>query len=254
MGDDSNALRAVERGLAVLEALAQPGAPMSMSEIAGKVGFSRAAVRRIVLTLCDLGYVAESEPNRYAPQPHVLRLGWQSLAVRSLADLARPAMMELSEATGQVSVLARRFQAEIVIEAVVSPNASNVFHVAVGDRLAPLTSDAGRLLFTAEDLGYPTLAALLQDSSGPHVGRFVESLSPVGSDAYCLVDQEMEPGLMTVGVRVRGRGDAIVASLSLFADVGNSTQEGLREAVPALKRASQRMQLALKRGAAAFAV
>lgn len=251
--DQPDSLRAVERGLAVLAALADPRAPLTVSEIAEKVGFSRASVRRIILTLHGLGYVAEPEAGRFAPDANVLRLGWYSLALRSFAELAHPMMAELAERTGQIAVLSRRFRAEIVVDAVVAPEVANIFHVAVGDRLAPLTSDAGRLLLTSRELDDPLLGSLLQDS-GPHVQRFIDGLAAAESSGYCLVDQEMEPGLLSIGVRVRGRDRAVVAALSLFAYAGNTTPEDLMAALPLLRSSSERLERALLRGAAAFAV
>lgn len=253
MSEASQSLRAVERGLAVLSALADPADPLSVSQVATKVGFSRAAVRRVLLTLCELGYVTESRPGRYAPRANVLRLGWRTLALRPLADLARPVLEDLSERTGHIAVLSRRLGVEIIVEAAVVPHDRNVFHVSAGDRLPPMTSDAGRLLYSNEDMSDPVVESLLR-GSGDTVVRFSAAVAAAAIDGYCLVDQEMEPGLVSLGVPVRGREGSVPAALSLYAYAGAMSATALLGHLPALADSSARLESDLLRGAAAFAL
>jgi len=253
MPETPEALRAVDRGLAVLAALADPGEARSVSDVAARVGFSRAAVRRALLTLTELGYVREDPPGRYRPHANVLKLGWRTLALRPLAELAAPVLRELCDRTGQIVVLSRRFGIEIIVEAVVAPDVGNLFHVAAGDRLPPLTSDAGRLLYTRDELAGPMVALLVGDG-GEAVVRFVEGLTAVERDGYSVVDQEMEVGLLSLGVPVRGREGRIPAALSLFAYAGSTTPEHLLRHLPALREGAARLEDDLLRGASAFAL
>lgn len=253
MSDVPEALRAVDRGLAVLAALADPGAPLSVSQVAAKVGFSRAAVRRVVLTLCELGYAVEDRPGRYLPSTNVLRLGWRSLALRSLSELARPLLRELAEETGHVAVLSRRLGIEILVEVVVAPGAVNIFHIATGDRLPPLTSESGRLLYTRQELDEPLIESMLRQG-GAHAEAFLAALDAVAIDGHCLVDQEMEVGLVSLGVPVRGREGGVAAALSLYAYAGTTSPESLLTCRPLLRSAADRLEGDLQRGASAFAV
>jgi len=253
MPEPSQSLRAVERGFAVLSALADPTDPLSVSQVSAKVGFSRAAVRRVLLTLCELGYVTESKPGHYAPRANVLRLGWRTLALRSLADLARPVLEELCERTGHIAVLSRRLGVEIIVEAAMVPRDRNVFHVSAGDRLPPMTSDAGRLLYSNEDLRDPVVESLLR-GSGETAARFRAAVETAETEGYCLVDQEMEPGLVSLGVPVRGREGSIPAALSLYAYAGTMTAAALLDHLPVLAEGSARLESDLLRGAAAFAL
>ena len=55
------------RGLAVIEAFDREHAAMTLSEVARRAGLTRAAARRLLLTLCELGY-AETASFRHAFQ------------------------------------------------------------------------------------------------------------------------------------------------------------------------------------------
>jgi len=252
MSQAPESLRAVERGLAVLSALADPADPLSVSQVAAKVGFSRAAVRRVLLTLCELGYATESRPGRYAPRANVLRLGWRTLALRPLAELARPVLEELCERTGHIAVLSRRLGVEIIVEAAMVPRDRNVFHVSAGDRLPRMTSDAGRLLYSSEDMSDPVVESLLHGGDAA-VARFDAAVALARRQGYCLVDQEMEPGLVSLGVPIRGREGSTPAALSLYAYAGAMSATELLDHLPVLMDGSARLESDLLRGAAAFA-
>src|SRR4051794_88173 len=84
-------IEALARGLDVIKAF-EPGRPfMSLSEVAAATGLARPTVRRILLTLEELGY-ARSEGGCYALTPRVLELGVSYVHSMSLWDVARPHM------------------------------------------------------------------------------------------------------------------------------------------------------------------
>jgi IclR family pca regulon transcriptional regulator len=62
------------RGLAVIEAFDQARGPLSLAEVAEPAGVDRAVARRMLLTLIELGLVAETQ-RHYQLTVRVLRLG-----------------------------------------------------------------------------------------------------------------------------------------------------------------------------------
>jgi IclR family pca regulon transcriptional regulator len=68
---------AFARGLAIIEAFDRARAPLSLAEVAERAGVDRAVARRMLLTLIELGLVAETQ-RHYQLTARVLRLGCSS--------------------------------------------------------------------------------------------------------------------------------------------------------------------------------
>src|SRR5438046_3839100 len=71
-------MQSLARGLQVLCAFNRERSRSTLSEIAAQTGLSRAAVRRSLLTLQHLGYVA-AEARHFFLTPRVLELGFSYL-------------------------------------------------------------------------------------------------------------------------------------------------------------------------------
>src|SRR5262249_10471679 len=95
------------RGLTCLEVLSESELPANCSEVAAAMGVSRAAARRILLTLEHLGYGTE-DAGRYASAPKVLSLGRSVLGDGSLWSKVTPEVVALADRLNEpcsVSVL-----------------------------------------------------------------------------------------------------------------------------------------------------
>ena len=73
-GGDRDYVRSLERGFAVLLAFDEELSNPTLAELASATGFSRPAVRRLLITLQRLGYVA-NEDTRWRLTPRVLSIG-----------------------------------------------------------------------------------------------------------------------------------------------------------------------------------
>jgi len=82
-GTGPDFIEALARGLDVIKAFAPQRPVMSLSELATATGLARPTVRRILLTLEELGYVRISDKG-FALTPRVLDLG--TAYVRSLVS------------------------------------------------------------------------------------------------------------------------------------------------------------------------
>src|SRR3954468_21703675 len=62
---------------------------LTLSDVARSTGLTRAAARRFLLTLCDLGYV-RSDSRYFGLTARVLELGYAYLSALSLPEVAEP--------------------------------------------------------------------------------------------------------------------------------------------------------------------
>ena len=93
--DDKEFMTTLARGLAVLGSFGEQRPEMTLSQAAAATDLSRAAARRVLLTLAELGYVSR-KGRMFALAPRILELGFAYLSTQSWIDRAEPLMKELS--------------------------------------------------------------------------------------------------------------------------------------------------------------
>ena len=86
---DPNFVLSLARGLKVIETFEGHAEGQSVADAARRTGFSRAAVRRLLMTLELLGY-AESSGRVYRLKTRVLKLGFSYLSSSSPPTIAQP--------------------------------------------------------------------------------------------------------------------------------------------------------------------
>src|SRR3982750_1829028 len=95
-------VQSLERGLAVIRAFDAHHRELTLSEVARLCDLTRAAARRFLLTLTDLGYV-RTDGRLFSLTPRVLELGYAFLSGLSLPSLAAPHLERLVESVHESS-------------------------------------------------------------------------------------------------------------------------------------------------------
>ena len=93
---DGDYVQSLERGLAVIRAFDADHPMLTLSEVAASTGLSRAAARRFLRTLVQLGYM-RTEGSRFALRPKILELGYAYLSSLTLPEVAMPHLEQLVE-------------------------------------------------------------------------------------------------------------------------------------------------------------
>src|SRR5205807_5191102 len=133
------------KGLAVLGAFGEQHPSLTLSEAAVAAGLSRAAARRVLLTLAELGYVTR-DGRRFSLAPRVLELGFAFLSTQSWIDRAEPLMKELSHSLHESCSAAILQGNEIVYVArMPAPHRIMAATLAVGSRLPAFHTSLGRI-------------------------------------------------------------------------------------------------------------
>nr|WP_231494156.1 IclR family transcriptional regulator C-terminal domain-containing protein [Nocardiopsis sp. CNT312] len=218
-------LQSLARGLEVLACLRAP-AGLTLSEAAEATGLARATVRRSLLALTRLGYVAESDGRRFSPLPRVLELGYVPLSRLTFEQIARPHLADLVERvhdSASVSVLDGehiRYVARVATTRIIGVD------LGVGTRLPARPTSMGRVLLAEHP------------STGPST-----PLAEVRRQGYALVDQELEEGLRSVAVPVRDRDGRVAAAMNVAAHAAHRSLDSLREEVlPELRETARRIE------------
>ncbi len=250
-GRSRDFVQSLERGLTIIRVFNARQPSMTVSEIAQQVGLTRAAVRRFLLTLSELGYV-DGRNNRFELTPRVLELGYSYLSALSFPDLALPRLEMLVAETGEASEGSILDRGEIVYVVRVPGQAMMTISVNVGARRPAYATAMGRVLlanlpatqldaYLAEHRLEPVLPRTITD-----VDEFRAELEKVRKNGYALVNQELEEGLVAVAVPVRDRAGRVRAAINLSTHIGRKSVKDMRGLVPAVRAAATDIELALQ--------
>ena len=239
--------------MAVLESFDGEHPAMTLSEVAELTGMTRAAARRILLTLRALGHV-KSDGREFSLTPKVLNLGWNYFASLGVDEIARPLMVETVKQLNESCSMATLDPPDIVYVARVHPRRIMTIAGGVGSRLPASATAAGRCMLAALDEAALD-EYLASQPLQPYTPRtltdpdqFRAKLDEVRQQGYCLVDQELEVGLRAVSVPIVGRDHRTSAALSVSSNAARTTMAHLRrECLPLLREAAEEISGAFSR-------
>lgn len=240
------------KGLAVIRAFGPRARRMTLSEVAVRTGLSRAAARRILLTLQTLGYVAQDDRNFYLT-PRILDLGYSYLASMPLVSFAQPVMEDLVAELGLSCSVAVLDGTEVVYvhrvakRSILAPGTS-----MVGMRLPAYVSSMGRVLLAGLDepawrdyLENVELKPLTPQTLRSR-GDLDEEIRKVRRQGYAIVIDELEQGLSAIAVPVMDGRGRVVAAMNLSRNSGTGARQQLvGKSLPLLRRAAQRVTASL---------
>ena len=126
-------VQSLARGLSVIRAFDGDHPELSLSDVARRTGLTRAAARRFLLTLRQLGYVSNIGRG-FALTPRVLELGFSYLSALSLPDVLEPHLKRLSHEVDASVSAAVLDGAEIVYIARVPAQRIMSVRISIGTR------------------------------------------------------------------------------------------------------------------------
>ena len=140
-------INSVEKVLAILNSFTDVKPSISLTELAKRNRMTLGTAHRYLLTLKELGYIAQnSEDRRYRLTPKVLAIGFSALRAMDLRTRVLPYMLKMTkerDVNTQCTVLDGL---EIVyIERVRSSNVVN-FDLTVGSRLPAYCTSMGKVI------------------------------------------------------------------------------------------------------------
>ncbi|WP_372617956.1 IclR family transcriptional regulator C-terminal domain-containing protein [Falsiroseomonas sp.] len=252
-GADRELVHSVLRLFEVLKAFRRERPRMTLSEVAEYAGLTRASARRFLLTLTHAGY-AETDGKRFALTPRLLELGHAVMAGSSVWDIARPVLAGLSERLGE-SCYGAVLDGADVLYVLHIPSARHLINVdlRVGSRTPAYCTSVGRVLLAGLT---PAAAERVLASARPEPrtpktvtakGRLLEAVEQARRQGWCIVDEELELGLRSLSVPLRGRGGVTVGAINICGPTSRVSLEELRTSfLGELLEAAARIQAAIE--------
>jgi IclR family transcriptional regulator, pca regulon regulatory protein len=221
------------KGLAIVEAFSIRGV-MNVADAARASGATRAAARRCLLTLTELGYVEQSG-REFRPLPRLRGLGASASKREQLAQLAQPVLAQGRDELAESVSLAvldddkAFFIARAEAEHIVSTG------VRIGAHLPAYCSATGRVLLSQ----FADREVLRRLGQKPLPQRTVRTLTKVNDilteirsvreKGYAISDEELALGLRALAVPICGPNGEIVAAVSVSAASARVRTSDLRK-------------------------
>ncbi|WP_285241323.1 IclR family transcriptional regulator domain-containing protein [Arthrobacter sp. G.S.26] len=212
-------VQSLARGLAVIRAFGPDHPLMTLTEVAARTDLTRATARRFLHTLVELGYI-RTDGKTFALTAKVLQLGFAYLSGLSLPQLAQPHLEELSLKLGESTSAAVLDGTDIAYVARVSTRRIMTIGITVGTRFPAYATSMGRVLLAhlpADQLKAYFAAADISPLTPRALGTVPELLAvlaDVRDKGWCVLDQELELGLMSVAAPVLD-GPKVVAAVNV---------------------------------------
>lgn len=238
-------VQSLARGLAVIEAFDGAAAGLQLTDVARRAGLPRAAARRLLLTLVELGYAA-FDGKRFALRPRILRLSRGFLGGDSIWEMAAPVLKALVSEVDE-SCSGSVLEGADIVHTARYPAARRIMSIAIGigDRLPAFATSMGRVM----------LAALTPAELDQHFQRYprprLTERTITGEDAlrreiarvreagHALVDGEVELGLLSIAVPLRSSDGSTVGAICFSTVSSNTTPQTARKRLlPPLRRAA----------------
>jgi IclR family pca regulon transcriptional regulator len=241
-------VQSLVRGLSVIRAFSAEAPELTLSDVAKATGLTRAAARRFLLTLVDVGYV-RTDGKYFSLTARVLELGYAFLSSASLPEIAQPHLERLSADVHESSSLSVLEGADVVYIARSAVSRIMTVSINIGTRFPAYATSMGHVLLAGLD-GAALDAYLAEVRLEPLTSHTITSrdalvaeLDRVREQGWALVDQELEEGLRSVAAPVRDTRGAVVAAVNVSTHASRTTAEHLRSTVvPALLETCARIE------------
>lgn len=245
-------VQSLTRGLMVIRAFDESRPEMTLSEVARATGLSRAATRRFLHTLVQLGYVW-TDGRLFALTPRVLELGFSYLSSLSLPEIAQPHLERLAAQVHESVSVSVLDGDDIVYVARVPTSRIMTVAINIGTRFPAYATSMGRVLlaYLSEQELTDYLSRVRFEPLAPQtVGGPAElrrELERVRGQGWAVVDQELEAGLRSVAAPVRDRADRVMAAVNVSSHASRTSSEHARtELLPPLLEAAARIEADLR--------
>lgn len=227
-------VQSLARGLAVIKAFDADHAQLTLSDVARATGLTRAAARRFLHTLVELGYI-RTDGRFFALRPRILELGYAFLSSLSLPEVALPHLEHLAATVHESSSVAVLDGDEVVYVARVPTKRIMAVAISVGTRFPAYATSLGRVLLAGQSpdwlngyLATVKLRPLTRRTITDPVELRAE-IDRVRAQGWALVDQELEEGLRSLAVPIHDPDGRVIAGVNVSAHISRGSSATIRD-------------------------
>ncbi len=226
----------------------------TITDVAAHAGLTRAAARRFLLTLCEMGF-ARTDGKFFQLTPAVLGIGQAFLSGLSELDVVRDALVEVTRQTGESASAAMLDGTEVVYVAR-SPALHRIMAIglSIGTRLPAHATSMGQVLLAGlhprELERFFARAGLERFTSNTLTTEAAlrARLAQIRSNGAVIVSEELEMGLRSIAVPIPETGRSTRLAINLSAQAARISARDMQETMlPILREAARSIAEAIER-------
>jgi IclR family transcriptional regulator, KDG regulon repressor len=233
-------VRAVERAMQILSSFDGQDAELGVSEIAQVTGLHKATTHRILMTLCNGGFLERTaDGEKFRLGLELVELGLRALQGLDFRRAAFPYMQQLVERFQEVCTLSIFDRGQVLYVEVVHSERSLTIAARVGRHLPAHCTASGKVLlaFLPPQVAEPVLNAPLAVYTEKTItlpARLREELEVVRQRGYALADEEFEVGIWAISAPIRDIDGNVIAAMSIPFPTNRLRRERIPEIAQAL--------------------
>lgn len=246
-------IQSLERGFKILKCFSSDKSMLRLTDIADKLGISKATVFRYVSTLKDLGYLRkDNEYKGYKITVKVLELGFAALNTLNFPKTAIPYLEELAHKCQESSSMAILDGPDVVYVARTATKRWMTTHLQIGSKLPAYCTSLGRTLLAYKPFNevQEILKSIELKPYTPHtttdLDTIKEDLERISKDGYAINNQEFEIGLLSAAAPVYDDRGEVVAAINISMSSARVSLDELKQKfIPVLIKTAKEISNAL---------
>lgn len=252
MAHRDESVQSLVRGMTVIRSFGAGQRRQTITDVAGATGLTRAAARRFLITLCDIG-LARTDGKHYELTPAILELSQAYVSSATELEVVQSVLRSVSQEFDE-SASAAMMDGTDIIYVARAPSRHRIMTIGLGlgTRLPAHATSMGQALLalmTPRELeryfSNADLAALTPHTITTRAG-LRDRLDQVRRQGYALVSEELEIGLRSVSVAVPNPDQRTGIAINIAAHAARvSTDEMESRYLPALQKAARHIEFAL---------
>jgi len=236
-GQNKDFVQSLARGLSIIVCMTNEQRGMTLTEVAKKVDLTRAAARRFLLTLQQLGYV-DQLGKEFHLTPKVLEIGYTYISSMPLAELSGPYLDSLLKQLNESCSISVLHDREVVCLA--RRKATNrvlSLNINVGARLPVHATSMGRVLMSGLDTkAQKTLADTLDytaftSETITDADRLLQRVAIVRERGWDIAENEREPGLISASVPITDLAGNVTACMNVSSHISAMDARSMEDGV-----------------------
>ena len=225
-------IEVIARGLDVIRCFDAAHPVMPVSQVAVLTGLPRPTVRRILVTLEELGYVRDTDAG-FALTNRVLDLGMAYIGLIDVWELFRPHLAALVAQTNESSSIAMLEGSDVVYVARVAVPKLIALRVEIGTRFPAVQTSLGKVILAGLDPGDLDRVLAVPSRSGltppwqPGRAEIDTVLDETRDRGWAMTDQQLSHSIRSIAAPIRDADDRVVAAVNINTHAGQTSIDTL---------------------------
>jgi len=211
----------LEKGLRLLEELAESADGLTAVELAERVGVHKTSVYRYINSLLGMGYVQGDSDSRYHLGNKILELGSQKLRRMPLRETAHPYLLKLNDETQMTVHLCVLDRHDVIYIDKIESHRTLPIMSRIGSRAPAYCTGVGKALLSG--LSTDQVVSLLREitlekrtvNTITDPIKLLEEIKLTAERGYAIDNGEHEPGIQCFAAPIRGFGGDVVGAVSV---------------------------------------